>query len=177
SSFCGLVGMKPTNGLLSLDGIFPLATSLDAVGPMTKTIQDNALMMNVLKRDGGFDNDIGKKTADSTIGIPHPFFSEGLNLEVATHLQTIIEQLKESRITLKDVYMPEAENIWHAQKTIIAYESYQLHKDNLTNYPADWDEEVKERLQKSVKTADEYWQALKIQRESKHIFIEATKDV
>src|SRR5699024_10499775 len=57
SSFCGLVGMKPTNGLLSLDGIFPLATSLDAVGPMTKTIQDNALMMNVLKRDGGFDND------------------------------------------------------------------------------------------------------------------------
>jgi len=177
SSFCGLVGMKPTDGLLPLDGIYPLATSLDAVGPMTKTTQDSALLMNVLKGDNGFDNDIGKKVVDITVGIPYPFFLEGLNQEVATHLQTVIEHLKEGGITLKDIYIPEVDRIWHAQKTIIAYESYQLHKDNLTKFPADWDEEVKKRLQKSEKTADEYWQALKIQQKSKHTFKKAMKDV
>ena len=42
---CGIIGMKPTYGAVSLSGVFPLTFSLDHVGPMTRTVEDNAIML------------------------------------------------------------------------------------------------------------------------------------
>lgn len=52
ASFCGVVGMKPTYGLVSKRGVYPLSRTLDHVGPMTKSIEDNALFLNII---AGYD--------------------------------------------------------------------------------------------------------------------------
>ena len=48
ASACGIVGLKPTYGLVSRRGVFPLAFTLDHVGPLTRTVADNALMLEVI---------------------------------------------------------------------------------------------------------------------------------
>ena len=54
SAFCGIVGLKPTYGRVSLNGVFPLATSLDHVGPLTRTVEDAAILLQEM---AGFDED------------------------------------------------------------------------------------------------------------------------
>lgn len=106
ASFCSVVGLKPTYGLVSRYGVVAYASSLDQVGPITKTVEDTAIMLNVLtgkdqkdttsvdlpKKDytKALINDIkGKK-----IGIPTLFVSEGLNSEVKRVYDEAIETLK-----------------------------------------------------------------------------------
>ena len=48
ASCCGIVGLKPTYGLVSRRGVFPLSFTLDHIGPMTRTVEDNALMLEVI---------------------------------------------------------------------------------------------------------------------------------
>src|SRR6185436_8744121 len=52
---CGLIGMKPTFGLVSTDGVFPLAQSLDHAGPMTRGVEDNALVLGAISSRPGMD--------------------------------------------------------------------------------------------------------------------------
>ena len=50
ASACGIVGLKPTYGLVSRRGVFPLSFTLDHVGPMTRTVADNALLLDAHRR-------------------------------------------------------------------------------------------------------------------------------
>ncbi len=107
ASFCGVVGLKPTYGLVSRYGLVAFASSLDQVGPITKDVTDAAILLNVIaghdKRD---TTSIDKEKVDYTlslkndvkgleIGIPKEFFSEGINEEVKASLQKAIETYKE----------------------------------------------------------------------------------
>ena len=107
SSFCGVVGLKPTYGLVSRYGLVAFASSLDQIGPITKDVEDAAILLNLIaghdekdttsadmsKRDytKNLKNDIkGKK-----IGVPKEFFGEGINAEVKEKLQQAIATYKE----------------------------------------------------------------------------------
>lgn len=108
ASFCGVVGLKPTYGLVSRYGVVAYASSLDQVGPITKSVTDAALMLNVIAGHDKMDttsanlenkdytkaliNDLkGKK-----IGVPTAFVSEGVNEEVKKVYKSGIENLKNS---------------------------------------------------------------------------------
>lgn len=180
SSFCGLVGMKPTNGSIPTSGVHPLAESLDCVGPMTRTVEDNALMMDVLTNRNPLvvnTASIGKGVSNLSVGIPDSFFFDDVNQEIAVNVHTMIERLRQMGIRTYDIYIPDVDAIWSAQKTVIAYEAYQLHKENVVNFPNDWDMEVKERLENTAITEEAYHKALKIQQESKQIFKTAMNNV
>ena len=94
AAFCGVVGMKPTYGSVSRYGLVAFASSLDQIGPMTKNVRDNALILNAIaghdKRDatsvareyGDYTADIGKGVRGMKIGIPDEFFGEGIHAEV-----------------------------------------------------------------------------------------------
>ena len=107
ASFCGVVGLKPTYGLVSRYGLVAFASSLDQIGPITKDVKDSAILLNLLvghdekdttsldmpKQDyvASLKNDVkGLK-----IGIPKEFFAEGLNDEVRASLEKAIEKYKE----------------------------------------------------------------------------------
>ena len=78
ASYCGCVGLKPTYGLVSRSGVFPLGLSLDHVGPLTRTVRDAALVMNVIAASHP-----GTPQAGRRIGVPENFFNDGLAPEVA----------------------------------------------------------------------------------------------
>ena len=107
SSFCGVVGLKPTYGLVSRYGLVAFASSLDQIGPITKDIYDSAMLLNLIaghdERDTTSSN-IEKKDYTKClkndvkglkIGVPKEFFGEGINEEVKKSLETAIEKYKE----------------------------------------------------------------------------------
>ena len=107
ASFCGVVGLKPTYGLVSRYGLVAFASSLDQIGPITKDVKDCAMLLNVIaghdERDSTSANvekqDYVKALKNDVkglkIGIPKEFFGEGINQEVKELLEKAIEKYKE----------------------------------------------------------------------------------
>ena len=107
SSLCGVVGLKPTYGLVSRYGLVAFASSLDQIGPITKDVRDNAMLLNLIAGKDEKDTtseDVGKidytkalknDVKGMKIGVPKEFFGKGINEEVKKKLQEGIEVYKE----------------------------------------------------------------------------------
>ncbi len=107
ASFCGVVGLKPTYGLVSRYGLVAFASSLDQIGPITKDVRDAAMLLNIIAcHDEKDTTSSDRPKVDYTkclkndvkglkIGIPKEFFGEGINEEVKASLQKTIEKYKE----------------------------------------------------------------------------------
>ena len=107
ASFCGVVGLKPTYGLVSRYGLVAFASSLDQIGPITKDVEDAAILLNLIAGHDKKDTssaDIEKKDYTKClkrdikgikIGVPKEFFGEGINEEVKNTLYKAIEKYKE----------------------------------------------------------------------------------
>ena len=106
ASFCGVVGLKPTYGLVSRYGVVAFASSLDQVGVFTKDVQDCAELLNVISGYDEMDTtsvDVGPKDYTKSlqkdikglkIGVPKEFYGEGINPEVKASLEKAIEEYK-----------------------------------------------------------------------------------
>ncbi len=124
ASHCGLVGVKPTYGRVSRYGIVACASSLDQVGPMTKTVEDAALLMNVISGQDAMDatsldepvpdytqawiesEGSEKPLAGITLGIPKEYFGEGLDPEVHTRIEEAKMRAERLGATLRPVSLP-----------------------------------------------------------------------
>ena len=107
AALCGVVGLKPTYGLVSRYGLVAFASSLDQIGPITKDVEDCANLLNVIaghdEKDSTSANtpkkDYTKNLKDGVkglkIGVPKEFFGEGINEEVRQNLQKTIEMYKQ----------------------------------------------------------------------------------
>ena len=106
ASFCGVVGLKPTYGLVSRYGLVAFASSLDQIGPIAKDVEDTAILLNIIsghdKKDTTSANiekkdytlDLKKDIKGKKIGVPKEFFGEGINLEVKESLENAIQTYK-----------------------------------------------------------------------------------
>ena len=106
AAFCGIVGLKPTYGLVSRYGLVAFASSLDQIGPITKDVRDSAILLNVIAGHDEKDStsvDMPKKDYEKAltgdikglkIGVPKEFFGEGINEEVKESLKQAIEIYK-----------------------------------------------------------------------------------
>ena len=106
SSFCGVVGLKPTYGLVSRYGLVAFASSLDQIGPITKDVRDSAMLLNLIAgHDERDTTSANREKIDYTkclkndvkglkIGVPKEFFGEGINEEVKESLEKAIETYK-----------------------------------------------------------------------------------
>lgn len=107
ASFCGVVGLKTTYGLVSRYGLVAFASSLDQVGPITKDVTDCAMLLNIIaghdekdstsykKEKIDYTKNLEKDIKGLKIGVPKEFFGEGINKEVKEKLQKAIEKYKE----------------------------------------------------------------------------------
>ena len=107
ASFCGVVGLKPTYGLVSRYGLVAFASSLDQIGPITKDVTDSAMLLNIIAGDDEKDTTSRKvEKKDYTkalkndvkgikIGVPKEFFGEGINEEVKEKLEEAIKVYKD----------------------------------------------------------------------------------
>ena len=107
ASFCGVVGLKPTYGLVSRYGLVAFASSLDQIGPITKDVKDCAALLNIIAGNDEKDStsadrekvDYLKALKNDVkglrIGVPKEFFGEGINEEVKAKLEEAIETYKQ----------------------------------------------------------------------------------
>ncbi|MFA5135081.1 MAG: Asp-tRNA(Asn)/Glu-tRNA(Gln) amidotransferase subunit GatA [Patescibacteria group bacterium] len=117
ASLCGIVGLKPTYGSVSRYGIIAMASSLDQVGPMAKTVRDAALLFNVIAGKDAHDSTTVKlKPVDLealergingiAIGIPDEYFIEGMDAGVQESVERAIEKLRELGARVSTVSLP-----------------------------------------------------------------------
>ena len=120
SSFCNLVGLKPTYGRVSRWGIVAMASSLDSIGHISKTVYDNALILNVTAGSDDFDatasaksvedytNQIEKGVADVKIGLPRQYFDQ-LDKSIKTLIIEAANKLEKLGAKLVEVSLPHTE--------------------------------------------------------------------
>lgn len=116
ASFCGIVGFKPSYGAVSRHGLIAMASSLDQIGPMAKTVADAEILFHAIAGKDVFDATTAeidtapphKDLKNTTIGIPKEYFGEGLDARVRTAIQSVLAKLREAGADIKDVSLPHA---------------------------------------------------------------------
>lgn len=122
ASYCGLVGMKPTYGRVSRYGLVAFASSLDQIGPMTKNVYENALLLNaivgkderdltsVTREEEDFTRLIGKDIQGMKIGVPKYFMSDIVSPEIREQVEEIIALLKKKGAIVESIEINYLEN-------------------------------------------------------------------
>lgn len=114
ASFCGLVGLKPTYGAVSRFGAIALGSSLDQIGPLTKTVDDAQLIFDSIKGEDPLDSTTTKtgeysmREQHKRIGVPRHLLLEGVDSDVLARFEEALEQLRKSGYELVDVEIPSA---------------------------------------------------------------------
>ena len=118
AAFCGVVGLLPTYGRVSRYGLIAFASSLDHIGPVTKTVKDAAILLHeVAGRDPmdstsadvpvpNFVEEIGKTVRGLRVGVPREYFGEGLDAEVKSAVEAAIQKLTELGCEVKPISLP-----------------------------------------------------------------------
>lgn len=190
ASFCGIVGMKPTYGSVSKRGIHPLSWVLDHVGPMTRTVTDNAVLLNAIsaydtedpdainRKPEDFTKLIGENISNITIGVPTNFFFENLDEEVDKLVQQSIKLFEKLGANIAPINFANIDRISQAHKVILCSDAYAIHEKNLIDFPDYWDEEVKERLLTALDIKGfEYANAIRMRQLAKKEFDQALEKV
>lgn len=172
ASVCGIVGMKASYGLVSTFGVIPLAPSLDHVGPLTRTVTDNALVLESMvghdSRDPNsikveapqFSRLIGTGIKRLRIGVPRRF------IEAHSHSPEVLEAFDKALVVLQglgasveDINPPRLNDCIDAANTIIGFEAYQYHRENLQHHSDLLGQAFKGRFER-LYTEEEYARAL-----------------
>jgi aspartyl-tRNA(Asn)/glutamyl-tRNA(Gln) amidotransferase subunit A len=190
SALCGVVGMKPTFGRVSKHGVFPLSWTLDHVGPLTRTVEDNAILLGVLaghdpadpysanEPTEDFARDLGRGVRGTTIGVPRDFYFEHVEDEVRDNVGEAIEVFLSLGAEVRDVGIPNLPETLRAQRYILAADAYAIHEERLGSEPEKFDGEVRERLLEGERLkAHRYASAQQRRLEARDEFEEALKDV
>ena len=118
ASFCGVVGLMPTYGRVSRYGLIAFASSLDHIGPFTKTVKDAAILLRVIAGRDPMDStsadvpvpdyelEIGKPVRGMKLGVPAEYFGEGLDNEVRTAVEAAIQLLREAGAEVVPISLP-----------------------------------------------------------------------
>ena len=131
AAYCGVVGLKPTYGRVSARGVIPLSTSYDHVGPITNSVYDAALMLQVLS-DFKAGDPCAKPSlvarfdelpANLRIGMPRPFFFDDLHPEVAAAIEKAIERFRELHAEIREVKLEIS-----TDRTLASAEAYAYHE-------------------------------------------------
>jgi aspartyl-tRNA(Asn)/glutamyl-tRNA(Gln) amidotransferase subunit A len=112
AAFCGIVGMKPSYGVVSRSGLIALTSSLDQIGPMTKTSEDAEIIFNCIKGKDSLDatsfdlEKIENIQNKKIIGVPRDWLKEGIDKDVLENFEKSLESLKKAGYEIKDISLP-----------------------------------------------------------------------
>jgi len=158
---CGVTGLKPTRGLVSVDGVVPLSPSLDHVGPIARTAAECALMLEVMagpRYAGRFVKAARKSAKGMRVGVSE-FHLRDLDSVTQKPIETAIRQLGKLGCRLHDVRMPVLDEAHRASIAISASEAVAYHDQFLKAMPDAYGSLVRKRLQDAYK-----WTALDLLR-------------
>jgi aspartyl-tRNA(Asn)/glutamyl-tRNA(Gln) amidotransferase subunit A len=152
--------LKPTYGLVSRRGVFPLSFTLDHVGPLTRTVADNALLLEVIAGHdpldpgsaaappGQYAKGLGRGVRGLRIGFIRHFHETDLpaNPEVAAGLEQVAHSLREGGAEIRDVSLPSLGEFGAVNRVILQSEAWAIHGPWLRERPGDYGQLARRRL-------------------------------
>jgi aspartyl-tRNA(Asn)/glutamyl-tRNA(Gln) amidotransferase subunit A len=180
AGYCGLVGLKPTYGRVSRRGVFPLSTTLDHLGPLSVSIEDAAIALQVIAGydplDAGsadmpvpdYRTSLDAGVAGLRIGIPRAHFAtaQSVSPEVLATIDRTAALLREAGAIVEDVELPDFALFSACGRTIMISEAYSIHESDLRERPGDYGAITYSRfIYGAAITAGDIWAALRLRRE------------
>ncbi|NKB55199.1 MAG: amidase [Alphaproteobacteria bacterium] len=190
ASLCGLVGMKATYGRVSRRGVFPLSFTLDHVGPMTRTVEDNAILLNVIAghdaQDPGsaptekpdFTGRIGRDIKGMRIGVIRHFFETDMQAdpEMAKSINHAVDVLRGLGAEVSDMTVAPLDTYAATNRVILLSEAFAIHEKWFQERPEDYGELSRRRIMGGafIRAAD-YVNATRVKARLVHEFDEAMR--
>jgi aspartyl-tRNA(Asn)/glutamyl-tRNA(Gln) amidotransferase subunit A len=145
-AMCGLVGLKPTWGLVPTDGVMPLSASLDCAGPLARTARDAARLLSVIAgRD--YESVLDGGVAGLTVAVPGGYYREMLHPEVAVRLDEATRTLRSLNIAIADTAPPDMARINAMMHLVMSAEAATIHRRWLMERPQDYADQVRSRIE------------------------------
>ena len=174
AAFCGIVGLKPTYGRSSRAGVVTLSWTLDHTGPMARTVEDCAYLLQALAGRDPADPASSRAPVDDyratlrggvrglRIGVPREYFHEGVDAEVGRAFEDALATLRGLGATVEDVEIPHIWDAW-AFMAIMLVEAFAYHERDLRERPELYGEVLREKmLAGALITGAEYVQAQRL---------------
>ena len=182
ASYNGVVGLKPTFGRVSRYGVYPVAESLDTMGPITRSVADAALMLNALAGHDIADSDSSERPTQDylqaaqagqvmdkppRLGIVPQFFMEQCDDETRANTLAAADKLRDAGANIEEVTLDtDFDAALAAQRTLMAVEGTQVHEDNFATRADDYSANVRDMVERGIATSGlEYLKAKHFQRE------------
>ena len=192
ATMCGVVGMKPTYGLVSRSGVVPLAFSLDHVGPLTRGVRDNALMLDVIaghdphdpgsvkSESSGFASGIDSGIKGLRIGVLRHFYNKDMvaDPEVVAGIEAAVQVLEKEGAKVREINTFSLQEYLGCNRIILTSEAYAIHEAWLRDKPEDYGDRTRQRLLTGafMKAAD-YINANRVRRKLSQSFNALFADV
>ena len=193
ASLCGIVGLKPTYGRVSRFGVVTLSWSQDHAGPMTRTVEDTAFMLQAIAghdpRDPtssrapvpDYSLSLREDIRGARIGLPrHYFFDDdpSVNPEVVTKVEQAVAVLEELGAYVEEVTLPSLDYVRAANSVIMVSEAFAYHEPNLKTRPQEFGEIVRGRFRiGGLMSASDYLQAQRVRTWARREFADVMKKV
>jgi len=177
ASMCGITGMKPTYGRVSRRGVLPLSYSLDHVGPMTRTVRDNALLLQVLAgydpADPGsadvavpdYSAELERGVKGLKLGLVRHFYTEDMQAhpEQAQAIETAAEVLRGLGAEVREIRLPPLQDYALCTRIVIRCEAFAIHRRWMAQRPGDYGALARQRILDGAPTsAADYIDALRL---------------
>ena len=169
ASLCGVVGFKPSLHRVSVDGVVPLSSTLDCVGPLARSVEDAAILLEAISDSPKREQSISKSTAPTkkkfTLGTPKEFFFDVLSEEVLTSFESALKTLRKHGLATKEISIPLLNETEKAGNDIAWAEATHYHQKMgwFPKHSADYGEDVRARLEIGTRvTATAYLEAMEL---------------
>src|SRR5262245_3439483 len=185
AAMCGVAGIKPTYGLVSRRGGFPLADSLDHVGALTRTVRDNALMLEVIAghdpldpgsaahATGGYTAELDRGMKGLKIGVIRHFYARDMEAdpEMAAGIEAAVRKLAELGAEVREIETAPLPEYLACNRTILNSEAFAIHEKWMRERPQDYGALARERIMAGafVRAAD-YVNATRLRRKMTDAF-------
>ena len=173
SACCGVVGLKPTNGLVSRHGLMPLSYTLDTVGPLVRTVRDAARITGVIAGHDPLDPTSSQRpvpdyeaalangAAGLRIGVPTDYFYDIASDEVRALMERSLDVFRAAGAEVVEVSVPDIARINHLSNVVLSSEAAAIHEPWIAGRPDDYQEQVRNRYEPGLHVpAVKYIQAL-----------------
>ncbi len=149
ASYCGIVGLKPTNGLVNMNGIFPMSVSCDTVGPMTRTVEDNALLLEGMlgAQAGPYIGALANATLDGLrVGVPRAWIERDADAGAIAVLDEALGVFADAGAEIVEVSLMPDDETNTAYRGVAYFEAAATHKPYLVEHANDYGPHVRRRI-------------------------------
>jgi len=199
ASLCGAVGLKPTYGRVSKAGVFPLSYTFDHAGPITRTVEDAAIVLDAI---AGYDPrdpttvrtpvakyaaSLGSGAKGLRVGVPRRYFYERLDSDVSAAVEQALGVLRSAGAEVRDVDLATSEPAIMSLFGVVLAEAQHIHKERLRDRPQDFGRDVAAILANptpttadviaALRTTDDLTRAMRELLETVDVLVTATTPV